>query len=306
MSKIIDPHPLFLPGPSGQLFALHLPPVAPTLCRQYLIHIPAFAEEMNKARHLVALQARAFAQQGVGVLILDLFGTGDSTGDFKDATWSAWKEDVASAVMWLRQQGVERISLWGLRLGCLLAFDFTQQRRGEIEGLLFWQPLLDGRVALDRFLRLQVAAGALGRGCKDTVQGLRSRLAAEETLEIGGYEISPILVRELDHCSFQSLGLPMVDRVVWVEIRRFTESADSLSVVESGHSPDVRLLPASKSMIDDWQGCETKIKVAQVNGPSFWQSQVTEPMPELLSKTLGLWWGSALPSFQSSQPEGDE
>ncbi len=300
MSKITDLHPLFLPGSSGQLFALHLPPVAPTSCCQYLIHIPAFAEEMNRARHLVALQARAFAQQGVGVLILDLFGTGDSAGDFKDATWSAWKEDVASAVMWLRRMGVERISLWGLRLGCLLAFDFAQQRREELEGLIFWQPLLGGRVALDQFLRLQVAAGALGRGCKDTVQSLRSRLAAEETLEIGGYEISPVLAHEIDRCSFSSLGRPVVNRVAWLEIRGVAKPMAGLSATES----DVRLSPASQTVVDDWRLSGCNLGVAQVSAPSFWQSHIVEPMPELLSGTLRL-WHSVLPFSQAGSSKGD-
>jgi len=300
VSKIIAPHPLFLPGSSGQLFALHLPPVVPTSCRQYLIHIPAFAEEMNRARHVVALQARAFAQQGVGVLILDLFGTGDSAGDFKDATWSAWKDDVASAVMWLRQEGVERISLWGLRLGCLLAFDFARQRAKELEGLLFWQPVLDGRLAIDQFLRLQVAAGAIGRGGKETVQSLRLRLAAEEPLEIGGYEISPLLVHEIDHCSFLLLGMTEVNRVAWLEIRGVAKPIADLPVIER----DVQLFPASQAIADDWRLSGCNLGIAQVSGSSFWQSRITEPMPELLSKTLGLWSSVSSP-FQCSQPEGD-
>lgn len=300
MSKIIDTHPVFLSGPSGPLFALHLPPATSTSSLQYLIHVPAFAEEMNRARHLVAMQARAFADRGVGVLILDLFGTGDSAGDFADATWAIWKEDVALAVDWLRQLGAEHIALWGLRLGCLLALDFVQQREKGLDGLLFWQPLLDGKVALDQFLRLQVAAGAIGRGGKETVQGLRSRLTAGEPLEIGGYEVPPVLAYELDRCSFSSLGMPVVDKVAWLEIRGVTKPIADLSVTES----DARLFPASQTVADDWRLSGCNLGVAQVSAFSFWQSHTVEPMPELLSETLRL-WHSVLPFSQTGSSKGD-
>jgi alpha/beta superfamily hydrolase len=40
---------------------------------------------MNKARRMAALQARALAALGYGVLLLDLHGCGDSSGDFGDS-----------------------------------------------------------------------------------------------------------------------------------------------------------------------------------------------------------------------------
>ncbi len=52
---------------------------------------------MNKSRRMAALQARAFAAMGFGVLQIDLFGCGDSSGDFSDARWDIWKQDLAIA-----------------------------------------------------------------------------------------------------------------------------------------------------------------------------------------------------------------
>jgi alpha/beta superfamily hydrolase len=40
------------------------------------------AEELNKSRHVAAAQARAFAAAGYSVLQIDLYGCGDSSGDF--------------------------------------------------------------------------------------------------------------------------------------------------------------------------------------------------------------------------------
>lgn len=57
---------------------------------------PPFGEEMNKSRRTLAWSARHFARHGWAVLALDLGGTGDSAGDFGDATWAGWIDDARS------------------------------------------------------------------------------------------------------------------------------------------------------------------------------------------------------------------
>ena len=96
--------PFFLEGRGGPLFALYHPPLAGEP-RAIVVHCPAFAEEMNKSRRMVALQARAFVEQGLGTLVFDLFGTGDSAGDFGDATWDGWLADVRVALDLSRNGG---------------------------------------------------------------------------------------------------------------------------------------------------------------------------------------------------------
>src|SRR3546814_14690353 len=92
---------LFIDGPAWRLFAIHH--AAAPHCRQGLglVYLPPFAEEMNRSRRMAALQARALAALGIDVLLLDLFGTGDSAGDFRDARWEIWREDAMAAVAWL-------------------------------------------------------------------------------------------------------------------------------------------------------------------------------------------------------------
>ena len=59
-----------------------------------------FCEEMNKARRMAALQSRRLAALGYSVLQIDLFGCGDSSGDFADAR-EIWKRPQI-ALDWLR------------------------------------------------------------------------------------------------------------------------------------------------------------------------------------------------------------
>src|SRR6476646_41057 len=119
--------PFFLADETGgqRLGILHRP--ATDRVRGAIVHVHAFAEEMNKARRMAALQARAFANAGYAVLQCDLLGCGDSSGDFGDATWDAWVDDVLLACRWLTERTRAPLWLWGLRAGCLLAGEAAQQ-----------------------------------------------------------------------------------------------------------------------------------------------------------------------------------
>src|SRR3989344_998874 len=136
--------------------------------RRDVIFLPPFAEEMNKSRRMISRQARRLAEVGFGVLVLDLYGTGESQGDFGEARWSIWKNDVAVAHAWLQQRGPTLISVVGLRLGALLAMDLAQQQDNFFERLVLWQPVLNGASMINQFLRLRLSAGLmLGAGGKE-------------------------------------------------------------------------------------------------------------------------------------------
>ena len=119
--------PSFLAGAAGQLFSLYFPPRLQLSEPKGVVYLPPFAEEMNQSRRMVTLQARELSKAGVGVLLLDLFGTGDSAGSFSDARWDVWLQDVGTGLDFLEQRGL-RPSLWGLRLGGLLAMHYRSRK----------------------------------------------------------------------------------------------------------------------------------------------------------------------------------
>ena len=167
--------PAFLalaPGDGNQRFTIFHPPGRePLLGRVVQVH--AFGEEMNKSRRMVAQQARALARAGFAVFQIDLFGCGDSAGDFGEATWQRWLDDVVWAARHLRQRMAQAsvsvpptpLWLWGHRAGALLAVE-AAVRLGEEEPchLLLWQPTLAGRSTVQQFLRLKMAAGLARAG----------------------------------------------------------------------------------------------------------------------------------------------
>jgi len=265
--------PLFLGQGEAARFGLYHAPAAPL--RGALLYLHPWAEEMNKARRMAALQARALAADGWAVLQLDLHGCGDSAGDFGDASWESWREDVARGLEWLHAtvggQAPQTPGLWGLRLGALLALDYAAQPAGRAPSqLLLWQPVLQGASHLTQFLRLRVAAQMLGDGGAETGTGaLRAALAAGEALEIAGYTLSPALASAIDQLDALRLAPPCP--VHWLEV-----------VAAEGRP----LPPAAQRVLQAWQSAAGRAQT--VAGPQFWASQEIAEAPALLDATRAM------------------
>lgn len=259
----------FLPaGDGGHRFCLYTPAHGDS-CGG-LLYLPPFAEEMNKSRRMAALAARAFAEQGWSVLQIDLCGCGDSSGDFGDATWDAWLEDVAAAWSWLRSRCSGRIGLWSLRAGSLLASDWLQTS-GEHPPWLMWQPVANGRQHLNHFLRLKAASEMLVESdAKAVMAALRAELEAGKQVEVAGYRVAPPLGRGMEA---SVLRLPAGYR-----------SAVSVIEVVSG---DRKELSAGLSIqIGKWEAGGVPVVGECVQGPSFWQTVEIETAAQLIGRSI--------------------
>lgn len=259
--------PFFLPAGRGERFCIFHP--AAGVARGALVYLHPFAEEMNKSRRMAAMQSRLLAAQGYGVLQIDLYGCGDSSGDFGEASWDFWKQDVALAVRWLKQRVPAPLHLWGLRLGALLALDYAADSAEPIAGHLLWQPVVSGAAFLAQFLRVQVAAGMLGTGEKVSTQDLRNELKAGATLEIGGYDLTPAMADAVERLKLSALA-PRAAPVCWLEI-----------------APEAnrQLSPASRRVADAWAASGVELEVRTVAGESFWSAIEIADSPELLAET---------------------
>jgi len=299
--------PLYLPvvGPDGladgvatdtRFAILHRPAGAP---RSLVVYAHPLGEEMNKSRRMVAMQARALAAAGHAVLLPDLLGCGDSPGDFGDASWDGWVDEISTAARWLRDAAAgwtadagatptppstpstpatpatpavpaaPPLVLWGLRAGALLAVA-AAARLGTVRQLLLWQPPPSGRTLLQQFLRLQAAAQLLGRdGDAAGADALRTRLAAGDTVEVAGYRLAPALAQGLEQARLTPVT--GVQRLHWMELSLREPAA---------------LSPAAGPVIAAWQqaGCEVLPQV--VAGPPFWQTTEIEDAPALIAATL--------------------
>lgn len=262
-------HPFFLAGEAGGLFALFFRP-RKSESKRAVLYCPPFAEEANKARRMAALQARQLSEMGIGVLFVDYFGTGDSHGEFSDARWSRWKDDMKRAVEWLTQQGYTLLTLWGLRLGGLMAMELAAELKVQVERIILWNPVVNGEVMLTQFLRLRLAADMMAEGEKTTTRDLRLMLASGESLEVAGYEVVPALAAEMDRLRMVALATVSMPPVHWVE------------VVPSAERP---MGMASRKVIDAWKQAGVNVDAEVVVGDMFWNTPEISVVPELLTLT---------------------
>jgi len=182
--------------------------------------IPPFAEEMNKCRRMVTEVALGLADQGLGTVVPDLYGTGDSGGDFVDATWAGWLEDLGVAADWSGQQGAPVTGILATRLGAALAVGaMSAGSLPTVRGSVLWQPVLDGGRHVAQFLRLRIAA-SLTDDRRETLADLRAHLASGHSIEVAGYPLSSRLAAELETVRApDSLPAGLGD-MAWIELVR--------------------------------------------------------------------------------------
>jgi exosortase A-associated hydrolase 2 len=265
----VDTEPFFLGSGADQRFCLFHRPAG--RCRGAVLYVPPFAEELNRTRRMAALGARRLAAHGYGVLQIDLYGTGDSAGDFGDARWDLWKHDLDTAAAWLRAHVDTPLTLWGLRLGALLALDYARTAAFPLAPMLLWQPVASGSTYLTQFLRLRTAGAMLGddTAAQSGTKALRAALQAGETLEIAGYDLTPDLARAID-------ALPAPDAMVppvpahWFEV-----------LGAPGQAPG----PACARVKAAWEAHGQVLHVHAVAGSPFWATTAVSTCPALLDAT---------------------
>ena len=152
------PQPFLFPGANGPLFGVWRE--APAAKCAWVFCAP-FAEEEKSARRTLTEIALALQARGEASLLFSYGGTGDSAGEFADATLAQWRADIAAAVTAATQRapGAE-IGLLGVRLGASLAY----LERARAANLLLIEPILSGRSFVGQLsarqkMRVQMAGG---------------------------------------------------------------------------------------------------------------------------------------------------
>ncbi len=263
--------PFFLEVPEGRLYAVYRRPPPGVPVRGNVLHVPPFNEEMNRCRSMVTMQAHELARLGFGTLSIDLLGTGDSTGEYRDGRWSVWLDNLRAGLAWLDGQPGSQRFLWGSRLGALLAADLHASLALPTVGLMLWQPVLDGKQYFNQFLRLRLAAQMYRTDIpKETTGILRERLSKGETVEVSGYEIHPELAHAMEAAKLAACLPAAGAPLLWLEN------------VSTGN-PDVS--PASAGLLEIWREKGLNPDVLTFEGPQFWQVHERVVSPQAIQKT---------------------
>lgn len=117
--------------------------------RGAVLCVQPLGEERAAARHALAAQAWRLSAGGWAVLMVDLYGTGDSPGEPGEATLERWRGDLLRAAMLARQRHTGPNVLWGVRDGGLLVADIAVALDQLVDAYVFWQPPRDGGIPAD-------------------------------------------------------------------------------------------------------------------------------------------------------------
>ncbi|MFK8030994.1 MAG: hydrolase 2, exosortase A system-associated [Gammaproteobacteria bacterium] len=262
--------PEFLELPSGRLFALRQIPTTPG-SKPVVLLCPPFAEELNKSRRQISIQARAFRDAGYPVVVFDLYGTGDSEGSFVDASVKQWQENFQDVLRWLKAAGHEACILWAIRFGALFVDDIITSEILPVKKVLLWQPEFSGNQVLRQFLRLQAAANMFSNSKGMSVADLEAQLMQGNSVEVAGYGISSNLYTEAKQLKLANTQFGSGIDVTWLHV---------LSAPQT--SPPERV----KKLAAQWQSHQSDVELIPVEGANFWSPADLVVIPELVEKSI--------------------
>jgi len=258
----------YLPSQPGRAFCTYFKPEVDQ--KQLYLFLPSVAEDMNRCRAMVAAQARHLASCGIGVILLDYFGTGDSEGDFSETSWDVWKQNALDLCDWAEARSLKVTGLWGVRFGAMLAAELAHEHKERFSKLLFWQPVISGQSYMTQILRMRMA-GQMDRSEPiEKTDSIRARMRAGESVEIGGYLYSGELGCELDSKNLADYELQHLRSVDWFEILRSQESDFPRT---------------SQNVHEMWLNRGVSLKAKGFLGAAFWQIQERVLAPELIKLT---------------------
>ena len=227
------PQPLFFGDAKAQLFGVYHPPAGNPRQRAIVICNPLGQEHMRAHRCLRQIAAR-LSNDGAHVFRFDYVGTGDSAGSLAEARLDDWLGNIDQAIEELQAMSmVRQVSLLGLRLGATLAV-MAAERRKDVDSLLLWDPVIDGKEYLDSSRSVH----------KDMLADLDRfpmvRLSEEcHENEVMGFHLPPELVSDIESLALTSIDVERLRRCYVVESAGSpTGGAASQLELQSGEKPE--------------------------------------------------------------------
>jgi uncharacterized protein len=205
--------PFFFGTSQEQIFGVYHAPEARVIRNAGVVLCHPIGHEYLRAHRAFRNLAAALAGQGFHVLRFDYFGSGDSGGRADQMTVKRCLADLASAIQELKDiSGASKVSLVGLRFGATFAALAASTRR-DVDRLLLWDPVIDGRAYVEELLVLQ----------RDWLHDRLGTAKAAGPSELIGFALTEAIRAELESTTLA--GLPKV-------------GARSVALMLSGDSPE--------------------------------------------------------------------
>src|SRR5690606_28432372 len=131
-------------------------------------------------------------------------------------------------------------------------------------------PVFDGKRFLTQLLRMRALASEMG-SARETVSGLRARLAAGDILEVGGYELASRLAQDIE-----ALAPPVAARnlgsIHWIDVSSHPCEGAARNIKQKrGNFKDA-----------------ASLDVLGLEGEPFWSTTELVDVPWLVSTSAGI------------------
>jgi alpha-beta hydrolase superfamily lysophospholipase len=208
--------PIYFDSGGDKLFGWLHEPIGGQTANVGLVICKPFGYEVMCSHMSLRAFADSAAEIGVPALRFDYCGTGDSADIEPEADQlQVWTKDVLAAIAELqRRTGIERVCLFGLRLGALLAVLAASQSK-SVSSLVLIAPVISGRRYL-RELRMTQLAAQLGRDPVDSTENTtgEGKSAATASSEFSGYTLSAATLAALVQVDLAMLAPPASDMLI--------------------------------------------------------------------------------------------
>lgn len=225
-----------------------------------ILCLPPIMDEMNMSRAVIAKQCQYLSAQGYPSFVLDYFGCGDSEGEFEQAHFSIWLENIVTASYWLEQQGINRLIIFAYRFSALLAGASQDYllKNTNLKAQVLFKPVLDGKTYLNQLNRLKKAQTLLTQpNAPDTNKSMEN--------EIAGYTISADLIESIELLNLKPSSISVPTTCVELASSRVSLSTQ-------------KLVNASDSIVS----------AEPLACPAFWQVPEVFDVPSLNDLSLSL------------------
>jgi len=203
--------PFYFGEEPNLLFGVYHPPQTGACSKVGVILCYPVGQEYIRSHRAFLRLARLLSSTGFHVLRFDFYGSGDSAGDGEQASVGRWIADISTAVDELRGGcDVGRICLIGLRLGGTLAA-IAGAERGDIDGLVLWDPVVEGRAYLKELksLHKEWLRGSFAKS--------QPRFGREQHDEVLGFALTDSVQKQLQELDLLTLGRKPANNVLVIE-----------------------------------------------------------------------------------------
>lgn len=190
-----DLEPIYFGRGGAPLFGCFHPPHAPVREGSALVICQPFGQEYIRCHRMLRVLAASLARSGLPVLRFDYYGCGDSRGDGEEATLKRCVGDVGEAVRFVRGRArALSVGLLGIRLGAAIALRFAAARRGQIEHLTLWDPVVRGE---DFLVSMREQSTRFGNWLQSVFGRAPSPGESDGPRDLMGFRFSEELIDEL-------------------------------------------------------------------------------------------------------------